>query len=229
MNSLIQTPTNALANSIEFYEKLNFTKISEGESTFVSDGKAIIEINPVRFARAGVKLFAEDWSKEIESIQKRTPVIDIENGHLMSGPSGCWVYLMKGKSPITQKSEEKNSVLGNFAGLSLETISIGHSVEFWNLLGFEITMGGADQGWCVLTNKEGFGVSLMKPNSCPHLFFNPSLTFFNGKENNPKIIAEIRRLNIPISEEITAFNKEGIVDNVIIRDPGGLGFFIFND
>jgi len=72
------------------------------------------------------------------------------------------------------------------------------------------------------------GVSIMKPNMCPHLFFNPSLTYFNGGKN-PEIIEAIRKLDIPITEEITYFNKEGLVDNIIIRDPGGYGFFIFND
>ena len=33
----------------------------------------------------------------------------------------------------------------------------------------------------------------------------------------------------PITEEITCFNSEGIADNVVLRDPGGTGFFIFND
>jgi hypothetical protein len=63
----------------------------------------------------------------------------------------------------------------------------------------------------------------MKPFSCPYLFYNPSLTFFNGKENNPKVIQKVRDL----TEEITAFNTEGIVNNVIIRDPGGFGLFVF--
>jgi hypothetical protein len=76
---------------------------------------------------------------------------------------------------------------------------------------------------------DGFSINLMKPNICPHLFFNPSFTFFNGKEGNPKVIAKVRELGIPIAEEITHFNKEGIVDNIIIRDPGGFGFFLFND
>jgi hypothetical protein len=43
------------------------------------------------------------------------------------------------------------------------------------------------------------------------------------------VIQKIRDLNIPITEEITAFNTECIVDNVIIRDPEGFGFFVFND
>jgi len=68
----------------------------------------------------------------------------------------------------------------------------------------------------------------MQPYSCPHLFFNPSMTFFNGKENL-QIIERIRNLDIPITEEIREFNKEGIADNIIIRDPGGYGFFIFSD
>ena len=63
---------------------------------------------------------------------------------------------------------------------------------------------------------------------CPHLFFNPSLTFFNG-ENNLKIIDQINNLNIAVTEEITVFNEDNIVDNIIIRDPGGLGYFLFSD
>lgn len=51
----------------------------------------------------------------------------------------------------------------------------------------------------------------------------------NKLKSNLAIIQKIRDLQIPITEEITHFNKEGIVDNIIIRDPGGLGFFIFND
>ena len=44
-----------------------------------------------------------------------------------------------------------------------------------------------------------------------------------------QLIQKIRDLKIPITEEITVFNDQGVVDNIIIRDPGGLGFFIFND
>jgi len=54
------------------------------------------------------------------------------------------------------------------------------------------------------------------------------LTYFNGKQNL-KVIEQIRNNGISITEEITHFNKEGIVDNIIIRDPGGYGFFIFSD
>ena len=102
------------------------------------------------------------------------------------------------------------------------------SQAVWEAIGFSLTMGTPGDAYIVLENSDGFPVSLMQPLNCPHLFFNPSMTFFNGA-NNPKIIDKIREAGLPITEEITHFNKQGIVDNIIIRDPGGYGFFLFND
>src|SRR5690606_15097168 len=110
---------------------------------------------------------------------------------------------------------------------TLESIGINRSFKIWELLGFKHTMGSADQGWVGFSNDE-LSLSIMKPQTCPHLFFNPSLSYFNGKENL-NVIQKIRDAGVSITEEITHFNKEGIVDNVIIRDPGGYGFFIFSD
>ena len=89
-------------------------------------------------------------------------------------------------------------------------------------------MGSAEKGWISMTNDNDFSVSLMSPNACPHSFYNPSLTYFNNK-NNLSVIQKIRDLGIPIEEEITAFNPDGVADNIILRDAGGYGFFIFND
>ncbi len=225
----IQTPSPNLKASLDFYKRLNFKVLQEGDSSFVTDGKALIEINSARPARAGVKMFAASWSDKIEILKKQTNINTIDGGYLLAAPSGVRVYLIEGESPIDFTPEAASyGVPGNYMGLSVETTDFGASVAFWEFFGFSKAMGGVEQGWIVLLNSEGFGFSIMKTNSCPHLFFNPSLTYFNSGKN-PEIIAKIRELNIPITEEITAFNKEGIVDNIIIRDPGGLGFFVFND
>lgn len=228
MNSIIQTPTNDLQSSLDFYSVLNFTTLSE-HPVLVSDGKTVIEINPDRFARAGIKLFASDWSNIIANLALITKIHTIEGGYLLSDPSGVSIYLMEKISPFNSDlSKIAPSTLGNYAGLSLETTDIERSIKFYTILDFEQSMGSIAQGWIGLTNKDNVTISLMQPNSCPHLFFNPSMTFFNGKDNL-KIIEKIKELNIPISEEITVFNPNGIVDNIIIRDPGGYGFFIFSD
>lgn len=228
MKTIIQTPTPNLKESIKFYQKLNFKMISD-VPFLISDGKAVIEINKENTARAGVKLYQSDWTKEIERLKRLTKVIEIENGYLFADTSGTWFYLLDETiAPSFDISNIEPSVLGDFAGISLETLDMEKSMQMLEILGFEPTMGGIDKGWIVLSNDAGFGISYMKPMSCPHLFFNPSLTYFNGK-NNMKVIEEIRKVNIAITEEITVFNKEGIVDNVILQDNGGLGFFVFSD
>ena len=229
MNSIIQTPTNNLSDSVEFYTKLGFTKLTGTELELVSDGKAVIEINPDRFARAGIKLFNENWESIVDDLEKLVTVLRIDNGYLISDPSGAWIYLIESQEELhLDLSAISSSVLGNYAGISLETTSINNSYSLWKLLGFNEKEGDIEQGWITLRNSDGLVISLMKPFTCPHLFFNPSLTYFNGK-NNMEIIEQIRSLDIPITEEITHFNKEGIVDNIIIRDPGGYGFFLFSD
>ena len=228
MHTTIQTPTPNLNKSISFYERLKFKKYESEGKTFVSDGKAHIEINPDKFARAGIKLYKGNWNTELDKLNSLAKVHEIDNGHLISDPSNCYIYLMNGAAPYNFETGECFSTLGNFAGLSLETTDIQKSIELWSIFGFEHTMGSEEQGWLAFKNKDDFGLSFMSPNSCPHMFFNPSMTYFNGGKNLP-VIEKIKEADIEITEGITHFNKDGIVDNVIIRDPGGYGFFIFND
>lgn len=229
MQSLIHTPTNDVEISLEFYQKLGFKVIADKTETFVTDGKVVIEINPDRVARAGVKLYKKSWTREITKLKKLTVVHKMDKGFLLADPSGVWIYLVSGELSIKHNPvKESFSVLGNYAGISLESGDIARSVMVWKALGFK-TSGSPEQGWVACKNEDELVVNIMNPMMCPHLFFNPSLTYFNGKENNPKVIKRLRELKIALSEEITHFNDKGIADNVIIRDPGGYGFFIFND
>ena len=79
-----------------------------------------------------------------------------------------------------------------------------------------------------MKSEAGDSISLLQAQQCPHLLFNPSLTYFNGF-HNLEIIESIKKHNIEITEKVTEFNSKGEVDNIILRDSGGLGFFIFND
>lgn len=227
INSVIQTPTPNLEASKSYYQKLAFTQIDSDHGVFFSDGKVVVEINPERFARPGIKLFNSDWNKSLQNIQRFCKPHPIEGGHIVSDPSGTWIYLIDGNG-LSFKNEAESSILGNYMGVSLEVVDMKAAHSFWQALGFETTMGSAEQGWLGMKDQHGTGISLMKPMSCPHLFYNPSLTYFNGK-NNLDVIAKIRESGVLFIEEITQFNAEGVVDNVILRDPGGLGFFVFSD
>lgn len=227
MKAIIHTPTNTLENSVHFYETLGFKTISKNP-LIVTDGIAVVEINPDRYARAGVKLYRSSWKDEIPALKKLTAVLETDDGYLLSDPNGVWIYLTEAEPDIDDSLQKQSfSVLGNFVGLCIESVDFSKSASLFEILEFEKQGGSYESGYAFFRGGD-ITLSLMKPHSCPHLFFNPSFTYFNGK-NNLKVIENIRSLGIPITEEITHFNNEGIVDNIIIRDPGGYGFFIFND
>lgn len=228
MNTIIQTSTNDLTKSVEFYEKLKFHSISPDSRSIFTDSKVLIEINSDRYARIGIKFIDNSWDSFINIVKKSKPIIKTEKGFLLQDNNGINIFLEEDKSnKVILQDDISTSILGNFAGLSIETLSIKESINFYQLLGFKIVAGEENSSWVTMANKD-LTISFMLVNICPHLFFNPSLTFFNGN-NNLAIINRIRELKINFAEEITYFNNEGIVDNVIIKDPGGLGFFIFND
>lgn len=227
MQATIQTPTPRLEASKLFFSTLGFQQFSENPLIY-SDGKAYIEINPDRYARAGIKLYKNSWQDEVKKLATITYVKETKEGYLLNDSSGAWINLHEGELTMAlPQSENSFSVLGNSMGISLECIDAQKSYEIFEILGFQPIYGSLDNGFVVMAIGD-FGVSIMKPLTCPHLFFSPSLNYFNGAENL-QVIQKIRDLKIPITEEITYFNKDGIVDNIIIRDPGGLGFFIFSD
>ncbi len=226
MKVILQTPTPNIQNSISFYKQLQFTQL--GEKPIFTDGKMLIEVNEDRFARPGVKLLSPSWVNVAHELEAVTKVTKIDGGYLLGDGSGTWIYLIETTDSPEIPVACSASLLGNNFGLSIETIDIGFAQKIWNLLGFNTTQGSAEQGWISLSDDSGNSISLMVPNCCPHLFLNPSISYFNGTQN-PSIIEKIRATGIPIAEEITHFNKEGIVDNIILSDPGNIGFFIFND
>lgn len=225
VTAIIHSPTNDLEQSKEFYNKLNFKMISESSPTLFSDGQVFVEVNPDRFARTGLKLYGSGW-KDI--VSKLPASIEIEGGFIVSDPNGVLIYLMESEFEGFEKPEEKTGVTGNFAGLSIEALDIEATCNFWESLGYGNSQGDISQGWVVYSNGSNVDVSIMKMQTCPHLFFNPGMTYFNGGKN-PEIIQKIRDAGIRITEEISHFNANGDVDNIIIQDPGGLGFFLFND
>ena len=228
MRAILTTPTPSLEESLDFFGKLGFARVVDEPPVF-AEGETLIEIDGDRFARPGVKLYRDDWQPVLDALDGEVRLHETDTGWLLTDPSGVFVRLMRGECPyplLEGEKAEQRSAFGAFAGLSLESGDLERSVGLWRRLGFE---PGEQQGdaWVTCTGY-GLGISIMKPLTCPHLFFNPSLTYFNSGKN-PEIIAELRKRGVSFAEEITHFNDQGIVDNVIVRDPGGWGIFVFND
>lgn len=227
MQLFYSTPTPDLERSKKYFSTLNFDLYQDGDLWYAHDQHFCISISDDRKQRPGLCFVKESWTEELDALRIFAQVHSIGTSHYLADPSGCWIQL-KEQSPIDLPSSLKTCLLGNFAGLSLETLDMALSARIFACLGFKHTMGELEKGWMSYTDQHNNTISLMAPFACPHLFLNPSLTFFNGAKN-PQIIQQIRDLSIPILEELTTFNKEGHVDNIIVSEPGGYGFFVFND
>ncbi len=221
----IVTPTPRLDRSLDFYRRLGFTQFVE--ENLVGDGQVVIEIESKRHARAGIRLEVDDVAAVVAELETIGRVYRLGDTPIAIAPTGTWVYL----SPVAEHpagGELPRSTLGRCVGLSLESPDMDTSDAFWRLLGWHVSDGSIDDGYVSYKHATGLDVTIMLPLACPHLFFNPSLTYFNGAEN-VEVIRRIRAADVPITQEITWFNKTETVDNVILRDPGGYGFFVFND
>lgn len=225
---IIQTPTPNLEGSLSFYGKLGFSVESSDEGHFVSDGKCVIEINPEKWIRPGVKLFKSSWEEQVAELRTLTQVVEKGGGYLLGDGSGTWILLIEGEPPTAPTEPADTPIIGGTYGLTIEAIDLAQASKVWTALGFSKAEDPSGYDMEIMVDANGNAVTLMPPFGCEHLFFTPSLSYFNGGKNL-EIIEELRRREIPLAEEITVFNEEGIVDNVILKDPGGLGFFVFND
>lgn len=228
MKLTLQTPTADLNKSIVFYEKLGFKTQTLGSKSVAFDAQCCIEINPERTARVCIQLHQSNWDKTLVDLKSHTPIIKTEEGYLITDPNGVWVKLIEKTWDEKEIRSNSKSLLGNYGGVCIETLDVSKSYEFWCLLGFSSITKDFSKGWIEMKSEAGDSISLLQAQQCPHLFFNPSLTYFNGF-HNLEIIESIKKQNIEIIEEVTEFNSKGEVDNIILRDSGGLGFFVFND
>lgn len=229
MASILVSPALDLAASRDWWQRLGFTVLSEEAARVtLTDGAVTVWLDSAKSARPAVVLARDEpWDDAVTKLAELTTVVETEHGHLAADPTGTWIHLHRGAVPAVPDATPA-SALSTYMGVSLEVVGIDRAVAFYERLGFSHAQGSVDQGWVLLVEPGDTGVSLMGPFSCPHSFVNPSLTYFNSG-NNPAVIAELRDRGVAFYEEVTAFNDQGEVDNVILRDPGGLGIFVFND
>ncbi|OHX64063.1 VOC family protein [Flammeovirga pacifica] len=221
----IQTITTEQLKSVDFYSSLNYEIVQNDHESWAVSSASQILIGNNKQDRLGLVLFDINATSQLQKANYQ--VHSQEDSTVCIAPSGVKVFIKN--TPPPEFSSKNDLLPGQCMGISIETPSMEASIQFWETLGFQISMGEASQGWVAMSHANGTMISLMKYGMCPHQFFNPSLTFFNGKEGNPKIIQAIKDKNIPIAEEITHFNENNEVDNIILKDPAGIGFFIFND
>ena len=224
--TIINTVAVNLSESLRFYVSLGFDHKIVDDGAYVYDSTVVIFISAQTSHRLGLSLIQSDWSSELEAVRAYTEPVAVDDHYLVSDSSGIHIKLLANQSQLPQSS--KDSILGNFSGISLEVVEFDRSKLIWEALGYQQSDEDANQGWIVLSKEDNLSVGLIKAGSCPHIFTNPGLNYFNGT-SNLDVIKKVRATGVNIAEEITAFSKTGEVDNVILQDQAGLSFFLFSD
>lgn len=206
MRLIVESPATNLNESLAYYNSLGFICSPWKKNGLCQAKNLTIFLNTSAYSRPCINL------------------LEAKENKLEASPNGTWIK--ESTEVITEDETSSNSLLGNYAGICIETLDMKASFIFWQAKGFTGNLE-PEASWCSLKNKNGDTISLLKANSCPHLFTNPSLAFFNGHQNS-KIIRQLKALNVPITQEVI-FGEETTADNLVINDPGGLGFFVFND
>lgn len=220
----VTTPAPRPAESLSALARLGFEPV-DGSAGLLSDGAAALAMDGAPAGRLGLRVWRSALAEGAEPWIERQGPVAFEGGRLLQAPSGARVEVLDGDPPALELSD-RGRVLGGFAGVSLESPSLARSLEFWGaLLGASLSAGGAEQGWVTARVEGGPDLSFMAPFACPHSFVNPSLTYFNGGRN-AEVIADLERRGAPVFEVV---GGDDPAENVILREPGGVGFFVFND
>ena len=230
---LLQTAAPNYAKSCSFYQTLGFTKLVESDKfSVVGDGQMTLIINGHTGARPGFVCYSANHLKLKQKLSSVAKLHDLEEGFVTADPNGVRLYVKSRAHMATFDSEQlgENNMCGANHGCGIETHYFEETIRFWSLVGYSLAQGVQETTqYAALSHEDGMAITLFKPGNCPHAFYNPSLTYFNGKSGNPQVISNLRAADVTIVEEITIFNDAGEVDNIIITDPGGLHSFIYND
>lgn len=217
----VRSSAQSFERCLKFYTSLKFKIDHRGDKMAVAyDGKFGIELDGKNNARTAIVLYSDDAA------------LSSDSESLSLSPNGVRSILKKGidESNIEISDANAKTDLGNFSGIGIEAVLFLEEIAYWQNIGLTIAHGEPEKmSYVILMDSFDVSLAIFNLGMCPHSFYNPSLSYFNGKEGNPKVIDRIRKLGIVPTEEITTFNEKGDVDNIIIGDPGGIHFFLFND
>ena len=189
------TCTPDVEDTRRFYNRLQFDEFIDpaGGNVCFTDGRVIIEVAPERTAR--ITLVVPVNLETFTDLRPRSADGD-DDALLLCDPNGVRVRPLV-HAPDSEAGDGTPSMLGTgFHGFSIEAVDPAATIEFWKTLGLEPISGDLNQGYVTMSAEGAPTVTILKAGSCPHLFFNPGLNYFNSGRN-PEVIAAVRNAGNP--------------------------------
>lgn len=232
MKAHIHVPVQNLKDSLAFFAKLQYSIILESElDAYITDGCIVLHLAPKKMA-AGYTFYVEKLETQLAQLKEAGVACRLNLNQdssyqeiLVEEPNGVLVRFLQSADEPHLEKVEASSICGAHYGIGIMAEDFVSSIDFWESLGFKLTNGTRESKSYVEMTNDTIPLGIYRPGSCPHLFENPSLTYF--EKDMADRIAKAKAAGVEFVEEITQFNEQGIVDHAIWKSPGGLHAFMF--
>lgn len=222
----INLPTFSRGKTPRLFKNLGFVPAGKdllGQS-LITDGNVWVRLDEESEYGPGLLYFAETVTPLPlgESVSE-----EVESEWAMEWKSPEGVSLTILQTPHDEMPDNTSSSLspfGTFYEVSLMTTDFDASVVWWQKAGFFITHGNPATDNFITLSDDMIRVGLYRPGSCPHIFNNPAVTYFDG-EMAEKIVAA-KEIGISFAQEIT--HKEGVISDGIVETEEGWHVFLFS-
>lgn len=220
-----------LVASQKFYRTLGFHLTftnEEADQLLAADGRIVLHLFSTR--KSSIEIVyccGELLTERIESLDQINISLDKSRspGVTFVSPEGLSVRLVpRAPFPLPIRDGLPGSHCGRFYEISLETIDLNRSLDFWSTLGFELEFRDPpDSDWATISDGV-LRLGLYTKGACPHKFRNPSLTFF--EPDMAERIKLIKYAGIQLAQKIGS--KSGNVEEAIVESPEGIYLFLFH-
>ncbi|MEZ4829699.1 MAG: hypothetical protein R3C61_25955 [Bacteroidia bacterium] len=221
----INLPVFFLSKTPRLLENLGFVPLGKDllGQTLLSDGEVMIRLDAESEYGAGILYFSENMPS-MPLGQMASDEAEADWAREWKSPEGVSLSMLYATADtVPDYSPAGELPYGKFYEVSLMTTDFSDSLVWWMKAGFELTYGDPETGSFVTLSDGKIRVGLYKPGSCPHIFNNPAVTYFDPSMKEK--IAKAREAGILFAQEIP--DKTGEVVDAIIETEEGWHIFLF--
>lgn len=232
----IVVTTRDLEESLGFYERLGYRKLSEDASPTPSarltDGTIRLTLRAGGAWKATLTYYAEDVAEKVAALRRLGVPVEARpdaDGRItrvaFTDPNGLEVNVIQaGPAQLEETPNAPLSKGGQFGELSIETEDVGRSLDFWTKLGFAPTqyMPNPPVSWGSVADGL-LMLGIYAKGHCPHVIRTPSLTYFEA--DMPERIRQLKQEGMKFLQELPG--EGGETGHAIAEAPEGQLIFLF--
>ncbi|MDX2247396.1 MAG: hypothetical protein SF052_11490 [Bacteroidia bacterium] len=223
----INLPTESRGRTPQLLKKMGFVPAGRDilGQRLMSDGTVLLRLDEEYEYGAGILYYSEEMIADRPPGKNLRDEEESEWSQEWQSPEGVSFILLKASPNEIPKAESvQGTPYGTFYEVSLMTTDFQASIEWWQKAGFRLTYGNPETSSFVTLSDDLIRIGLYRPGSCPHIFNNPAITYFDS--NMAEKIVAARESGISFAQEIT--NKENVVSDVIVETEEGWHIFLFS-